>query len=349
MGIIKNILGIRKNETETGDTSTLAYADELCQIYDNYCQGFLSQEEYEFQTGLYKKWSNDGMASNGLHVVEKGTFGDDDLYNISKNVAQFISGRFIVNNEFDPDFCWLKYSATRPCFHHLCFTYKKTVYSCLIGIVLENGEVWIGSQDAENFYHETMNNCLYPCIIPVTQSGNIYNEQYPVLDAKTLQPIDFDAQEEFVPLKMTEYELHARALNDVAFYLLDKGCSNIATCDIMSISPSMFFDDEEGCHSYIVVRSLPAGLDGMSYSFNKDVIDFHKDHKGYFINLLWNNLDGNNGDFMDTQIIKNSSYVHKKIELEPLDPIEVFEMNHPRFTFVNEKLYSVVDKDIEAN
>ena len=28
MGIIKNILGIRKNETETGDTSTLAYADE---------------------------------------------------------------------------------------------------------------------------------------------------------------------------------------------------------------------------------------------------------------------------------------------------------------------------------
>lgn len=74
MGIIKNILGIRKNETETGDTSTLAYVDELCQIYDNYCQGFLSQEEYEFQTGLYKKWSNDGMASNGLHVeVIEGT------------------------------------------------------------------------------------------------------------------------------------------------------------------------------------------------------------------------------------------------------------------------------------
>ena len=104
MGIIKNIFGKIKNEMETGDITSLAYADELRQIYDKYCQGFLGEEEYEFQTGLYKKWSNDGIASNGLHVVEKGTFGDDDLYSISKNVSQFISGRFIVNNEFDPDF-----------------------------------------------------------------------------------------------------------------------------------------------------------------------------------------------------------------------------------------------------
>lgn len=345
MGIFDNLFGKSKNEVEIGETTPLSYAEELRQIYDNYCQGLLSQEEYDFQTGLYKKWSNDGMASNGLHVVEKGTFDDDDLYNISKNVAQFISGRFIRNNEFDSDFCWLKYSASRPCFHHLCFTYKKTVYSCLIGVVMENGEVWIGSQDAENFWRECMNNCLYPCIIPVTQSGDIYDEQTPVLDAKTLQPIDFEVQEEFVPPIMTKYELHARAINEIAFYLMDKGCSNIATCDIMSISPSVFFDDVEGCHSYIVIRSLPAGLDRISYSFNKGVIDFHKDHKGYFINLLWNNLDGNNGNFMDTEIIKNGSYVHKKIELEPLDPIDVFEMNHPRFTFVNEKLYSVGNKE----
>lgn len=336
-------------EMETNNVTSLVYADELRQIYDNYCQGFLSQEEYDFQTGLYKKWGDDGIASNGLHVVENGTFGDEDLYNISKNVSQFISGRFIVNNEFDPDFCWLKYFATRPCFHHLCFTYKKTVYSCLIGVVMENGEVWISSQDAENLFRECMSNCLYPCIIPVTQSGEIYDEQTPVLDAKTLQPIDFDVQEEFVPPIMTKYELRTRAINEIALYLMDRGCSNIATCDIMSISPSIFFNDEDGKHSYIVIRSLPAGCDSRIYSFNKGVIDYHKNDKGYFVNLLWNNLDGNNGNFMDTKIIKNGSYVHKKIELEPLDPIEVFEINHPRFTFVNEKLYSVVDKDIEAN
>lgn len=35
MGIIKNIFGKRKNEMETGDITSLAYADELRQIYDN--------------------------------------------------------------------------------------------------------------------------------------------------------------------------------------------------------------------------------------------------------------------------------------------------------------------------
>jgi len=345
MGIFKHLFGKSKNKVETGETISLNYDEELRQIYDNYCHGFLSQEEYDFQTGIYKKWSNDVMVSNGLHVVEKGTFGDDDLYNISKNIAQFISGRFIVNDEFDPDFCWLKYSATRPCFHHLCFTYKKTVYSCLIGVVMENGEVWISSQDSENFFRECMSNCLYPCIIPVTQSGEIYDGQTPVLDAETLQPIDFDVQEEFVPLIMTKYEMHARTINKIALYLMDRGCSNIATCDIMSISPSIFFNDEYGNHSYIVIRSLPAGLDGISYSFNKGVIDYYKDDKGYFVNLLWNNLDGNNGSFLGTKVIKNGSYVHNKINLEPLDPIEVLEMNHPHFTFVNEMLYSVQNND----
>ena len=345
MGLIKNIFEKRKNGVKTGETTSLAYTDKLRQIYDNYCQGFLSQEEYDFQTGLYKKWSNDGITSNGLHVVEKGTFGDEDLYNISINVSRLISNRFTESKELDTDFYWLKCSAIRPCFHHLCFTYKKTVYSCLIGIVMENGEVWISSQDAENFYRECMNNCLYPCIIPVTQSGEIYDELTPIFDAETLQPIDFDVQEEFVPPIMTKYELHARAINVITFYLMDRGCSNIASCDIMSISPSVFFNDEDGNHSYIVVRSLPAGLDGISYSFNKGMIDYYKEDKGYFVNLLWNNLDGNNGNFMDTQIIKNGSYVHNNIELEPLDPIEVFELNHPRFTFIKEKLHSIGEKE----
>lgn len=345
MGIFKNIIEKRKNEVETSETTSLAYDDELRQIYDNYCQGFLSQEEYDFQTGLYKKWSNDGMTSNVLHVVDKGTFGDEDLYNISINVARIISNRFTESKESDADFYWLKCPAIRPCFHHLCFTYKKTVYSCLIGVIMDNGEVWIGPEDAENFFLECINNCLYPCIIPVSQSGDLFYKHAFILDAETLQPINFDEQEEFVSPIMTNYEMHARAINEIAFFLMDRGCTNISTCDIMSISPSVFFNDEDGNHSYIVVRSLPAGLDGISYCFNKGLVDFHKDHKGYFVNFLWNNLDGNNGNFMDTQIIKNGSYVHNNIELEPLDPIEMFEMNHPNFTFVNEKLSSVQNND----
>lgn len=349
MGIFSNLFNKKGNKKESDAISSNLYTEELRQIEENYTQGFISQEEYDFQIGLYTKWAKMGLSNSGLHVVTKGTYGDNDLYNISVRVGRFISDKFTINGEFDPDFYWLKYAATRPCFHHLCFSYKKTVYSCLIGVVMDNGEVWLGPQDAKIFYDEIFNNCLYPCIIPVTQSGEIYDENEPILDAKTLHPIDFIEQEEFVPLLMGKYELYARALNEVAIYLTEKGCTNIATCDIMSITPSIWFNDKDGQHSYVVIRSVPAGLDKITYEFNKDMVDYYKDDKGYFVNLLWNNLDGNNGSFKETQVIKNGSYVHTKIELEPLDPIEVFEFNNPHYTFVSKELYSVKGSDHQPN
>ena len=41
MGIFKHLFGKSKNEVETGETISLNYDDELRQIYDNYCHGFL--------------------------------------------------------------------------------------------------------------------------------------------------------------------------------------------------------------------------------------------------------------------------------------------------------------------
>ena len=339
--VFKNYFGNSKKLEKNEDNSSISFADELHQIQDDYEQGFLSQDEYVFLTGLYKKWSNIDLYNSKLHVVEKGSFGDEDLYNISRKVGEFISNLFTIDNEFDQNFYWLKYAATRPFFHHLCFTYKKTVYSCLIGVVLEDGEIWVSPQDAEIFFRETLSNCLYPCIIPVTQSGEIYDKVFPILDAETLHPIDFDKEEEFISSVMTKYELYARALNEVAVNLVNQGCTKISTCDMMSITPSIWFKDENGQHSYIVVRSVPAGQDEWSYRFNKGVADYYKDDKGYFVNLLWNNLRGNKGDFRDIQIWKNGSYVHNKIELEPLDYMEIIEINHPHFDFVSEVLYSV--------
>ena len=338
MGFLKKLFGRGKEGVESGVFTSNNYADELSQIQEFYEQGFLSKEEYDFQIGLYKKWSKTAISNSGLNIVEKGTFSDEDLYRISIRVGQYISSLFTVNDEFDPDFYWLKYAATRPFFHHLCFSYKKTVYSCMIGVVMEDREIWLGQRDSENFYRESLGKCLYPCIIPVTQSGEIYDEEKVVLDAKTLQPINFVEQEDFVSPVMSNYELYTRAINEVAIYLTERGCKNISSCDIIAITPSIWFTDENGCHSYILIRSLPAGLDKASYDFNKGMIEYYKDAKGYFVNLLWNNLRGNNGDFRDTRIIKNGSYVHNKIELEPIEDIIV---NHPHFNFVDKEMYNV--------
>ncbi len=341
MGIFKKLFKKKGDNKESDAVSSNLYDEELHQIEENYNQGFISQEEYDFQFGLCSKWSKSPLPCNGFHVVEKGTFGDSDLYNISIRVGKFISSLFTTNGELDPDFCWLKSVATRPCFHHLCFTYKKTVYSCLIGVVTDEGGVSVSEQDKRNFFNEVLSNCLYPCIIPINQDGDIYDEKAPILDAKSLQPINFNEQEEFVPSVMTKYELYARALNEVFMYLADRGCSKIAICDIQGLTPSLWFNDEKGNHSYVIIRSIPAGMEEMPYEFNKDLVEYYINDKGYFVNLLWNNLLGNNGDFKDKRIYKNGSYIHNKIELEPLAPIEVFEHNHPHFTFTSKELHKV--------
>lgn len=346
MGIFSNLFNKKGNKKESGAISSNLYTEELRQIEENYTQGFISQEEYDFQFGLYTKWSKSLLPSNGLHVVAKGTFGDSDLYNISIRIGRFISSKFTINGEHDPDFCWLKSVATRPCFHHLCFTYKKTVYSCLIGVVTDDGELSVSEQDKRNFFNEVLSNCLYPCIIPINQDGDIYDENAPILDAKTLQPINFIEEEEFIPSVMTKYELYARALNEVFFYLTERGCTKIAICDIPGLTPSLWFNDEKGSHSYVIVRSVPAGLEDLPYEFNKDLVEYYIDDKGYFVNLSWNNLLGNNGDFRDKRIFKSGSYIHNEIALEPLGPLEVFEHNHPHFTFISQKLHKVKIDDL---
>lgn len=344
MGLFKNLFYSKKNEDVVGDSS-IGFADEIRQIQDDYNQGVFTYDEYVFLIGLLKKWSNTNLYNSQLHIVEKGTFEEQDLYYISRNVDQFISNLFTIDGKFNPDFFGLRFASTRPRFHHLCFTYKKTVYSCLIGVVMDDGEIWVDSQDAESFFRDSIFNCLYPCIIPVTSAGEIYDENSPILDAETLRPIDFEKEEEFIPSYMTKYELYARGVNEVATFLFKNGCSDISTCDIISIKPSIWFNDENGQRSYVIVRSVPAGQDEWSYQFNKSMVDHQKNFKGYFVNLLWGNLRGNNGDFNDTQIYKNGSYVRNKIVLEPLDPIELFELDHPHFDFVSEEIHNVKYKE----
>ncbi len=341
MGFFKNHIAGTSKEEAVGNDPSVRFADEMRQIQENYEQGFLSEEQYVFQTGLYKKWSNTSMPNRQFHVVEKGTFDNEVLFSISGEVSQFISDLFTINDELHPDFYWLKPVASRPCFHHLCFTFRKTVYSCLIGVVMEGGEIWVGPQDADNFFRETLGNCLYPCIIPVTQSGELYDEGSPILDAMTLLPIDFDKEEEFIPSYMTEYELYARALEEVITSLVERGCSGFCACDIMNITPSLFFVDENGQQSYLIIRSVPAGADGWTYQFNKSLVEYYKDEKGYFVNLLWNNLLWNDGNFRDVRIYKNGSYVHNKIEFEPLDNMEAFAHHHPHFDYVSKNLHGI--------
>lgn len=155
-------------------------------IQDNYNQGFLTEAEYEFQLKCNEK----GVV---LHIVPKGTYSDEDIYTYSVSISKFISSQFQKEEPGErTNFEWLKPSATRPSFNHLCFCYKSVIYSCLIGIVMNNDEVWVNLKDWENFKQKTEKYNLFPCIIPITLSGEFYDEKFWILDAEYMNPINFD-------------------------------------------------------------------------------------------------------------------------------------------------------------
>lgn len=56
MGIFKNLLNKKGNKKESDTNSSNLYDEELRQIEENYNQGFITPEEYDFQSGLYLKW-----------------------------------------------------------------------------------------------------------------------------------------------------------------------------------------------------------------------------------------------------------------------------------------------------
>lgn len=260
-----------------------------------------------------------------------------NLRDLSVRIRDYITDQFKDRDtgELPEDFLWLRGIATRPAFHHLCFVYKATAYSCIIGSVVDN-QILVPNPDWDNFQRDTKKFGLQACIIPLKED-NTSIEVQPCLDANTLKPIDFKKEHLNDPL--SEWELYCIGVNQVVMYLLDNNATGIEYCDIPDIKPSIWFTDSDGNKSYVLVRSVPSGLDSEPYKVNKTMMEKYKEQgiKGYFANIRWANLDGNNGDFMDKQV-RHHSLVNTKVVLEPIGDVE---KNHPSITIVDEKLYDV--------
>ena len=257
----------------------------------------------------------------------------DGLYDMSVKLWEFYSNQF----KDDEDFMWLRVCATRPAFHHLCFAYKATVYSCLIGRVIDN-QIYIVAQDWDNNQRETKKYGLQPCIIPL--EGNEEEKSInvlPLLDANTLEPIDFKSEHLNDPL--SEWELYCMGVNAVQIGLQNNNCTDIQSCDIPSIKPSIWFTDSEGNPSYVIVRSVPIGRDEEPYTINQNLIDGYAAQgiKGYFANVTWLNLFGASGMYNEKEVFHS----HIRSNDIPIEDIEDVEKNHKNIKFVRENIYNV--------
>ena len=83
------------------------------------------------------------LFKKNLQVVPIDDISDDEyrnLYQLSISVKDYITeqAKDDKTGELPKSFWWLRVCATRPAFHHLCFSYKATVYSCFIGRIVDN-------------------------------------------------------------------------------------------------------------------------------------------------------------------------------------------------------------------
>ncbi|MBR5086650.1 MAG: hypothetical protein IKX31_06565 [Muribaculaceae bacterium] len=281
---------------------------------------------------------NQDASMKQLSITPVYNIAEDEyqnLYDLSVRLCDYITEQIKREKKgaLPNSFWWLRTSATRPAFHDLCFVYNGTVYSFLIG-VLKDDQILVFGKDWNNFQKETKKYGLQACIIPVKMDDSSI-EVLPYLDANTLEPIVFNKKNLNDPL--SEWELYCMGVIETLNYLTDNNATKIQYCDVPGINPSIWFTDNEGNPSYVLVRSIPAGLDDNPFFINKKMIDGYKEEglKGYFVNVKWVNLRGNNGKFMDKQVI-HSSIVSSKIELEPIEDVE---KNHANIIIEEKEIY----------
>lgn len=245
----------------------------------------------------------------------------ESVYNLSITLYEYLTKQFEKQiGETLEDFWWLRTAATRPAFHHLCFNYKGYVYSCLIGF-LENNEIKVLGQDWNNFMRETENNALHACIIPIEFKNDESIRVHTILDAKNLKPTQFNMTNTHNPI--SDWEIYCMGVNEVVSYLMNNEIKDIQYCDIPSINPSIWFVDENGQKSYVVVRSVPMGVDEEPYTINKSYIDEYSEQgiKGYFVNVLWGNAFGGSGMFIEKELT-HQYLLRPQITLEPIEEVE---------------------------
>ena len=275
-----------------------------------------------------------------LQVALIEDVGEEDyknLFDLSIRLSDYITEQFKdkETGETPDDFWWHRSCATRPAFHHLCFAHKATVYSCLIGSIIDD-KIYIPAQDWNNNQRETKEYGLQSCIIPFDATGEAI-DVLPILDANTLEPIDFKSENLNDPL--SEWELHCIGVNNVNHYLADNGYTHIQSCDLPQMKPSIWFTDSEGNRSFVIVRSIAIGRNEDPYTISKNLVDNFTEQgiKGYFVNIKWANIFGSSGLFNEKQVY-HSSLVKNAIELEPIEDVE---RNHKNIKIVPEDLYEV--------
>lgn len=226
--------------------------------------------------------------------------------------------------EYGHGWSWLQTYPQQMSFQHLCLSYKSYVLCVIIGLYrIENGQgkLFVSSQYHENLLRECEKYNLTPCIfvIDCADGSPCYKEPY-LLDARTREPLDLNKIAEDNGGIMSDWEIHHIGIECACEYLKKLGVTKMSYSDVIEIHPQIWFE-KDGEQCYALVRSVPAGHHDEKYTITSGQRKRYSEFKGYFFDVQWNMMLGNNGYFQDKRLFRENNpwnLVHR-LDFKPIE------------------------------
>jgi hypothetical protein len=167
--------------------------------------------------------------------------------------------KFAGNLPPQKDFKWIKAELTWPSFDHLTFAYGNQVFSVLIDL-MDSDHSSLQPGEVARCMNACTENNLIPCVFPVdsrtlvplSSGWNLYH----LADKHEIDPYGMTDDSR---IEMSEWEIRNFCIQIVRGHLNEKmGAQELSFCDVLGIDPQIWFQDEEGSRSWVVVRHYPA-------------------------------------------------------------------------------------------
>ena len=156
------------------------------------------------------------------------------------------------------DYNWIKSELIWPSFDHLTFAFGNQVFSVLVELT-DGTHTSLSSRERERCFAAARDFRLIPCVFPVHpvtltpcfEGWNLFDlkEGFRIIPAQL-------ATDELIP--MSEWELQNFAIQIVRDHIKQKLNGRIHSySDIIGINPQIWFEDEGGKGSWVIVRFCP--------------------------------------------------------------------------------------------
>jgi len=159
---------------------------------------------------------------------------------------------------------WVRAEYTYPSFDSMCFIYKNKVFSVIIDIQDEDGDSYLPEEYVKRQLYACRENNLIPCKFcvivddaynPDFEKAHPKNNGWNLYNTETNEIIipEHMATTEKIPL--SDWEMRNFAIRYVLKYLKTKKLKIHSFQDTLEVDPQIWFDNEEGKKSWILVRA----------------------------------------------------------------------------------------------